>query len=412
MREAAALSSSSRRPHPRPDGALRQASWSSRWSATAWRTRTSSASTARGPAGRGGAGGPRGQAAREAGLLPGGQEFPDEEVLSSLVGRFYDELEEPVPTSCSSPAPGGRRVKEHWLGELGGRPVEIRVPAGTPAEAGGAGPPQRRSNFETRRHRNSDLLQALAKLQQRLRLGRLPRASSATTSPPWPSRRCGLHGGAPERRAQPPGYRRFKVRAAARTTSPPLRGALPRLRRAGREAGLGAPGPPGGGRRQGPALHGLLACGLACPKGAGPGCGGPGQGAPGRARRPIPAARPGSCPAGPGLPPHIKDPCACGPTPTSSSCWPACATRPIVLPWATSAPCAVANAALGLQDIPGIGPIRRQQLLRHLGSLKRVQGASLEELRAVPHEPQSRRGCGRYFAAGGPASPAGRPEEE
>ncbi|MBI4639750.1 MAG: excinuclease ABC subunit UvrC [Candidatus Tectomicrobia bacterium] len=37
-----------------------------------------------------------------------------------------------------------------------------------------------------------------------------------------------------------------------------------------------------------------------------------------------------------------------------------------------------------LQDIPGIGPSKARQLLTHLGSVKRVQEASLEELAQVP----------------------------
>ena len=37
-----------------------------------------------------------------------------------------------------------------------------------------------------------------------------------------------------------------------------------------------------------------------------------------------------------------------------------------------------------LDDIPGVGPTRKKALLKHLGSLKRVRAASLEELAAVP----------------------------
>jgi len=37
-----------------------------------------------------------------------------------------------------------------------------------------------------------------------------------------------------------------------------------------------------------------------------------------------------------------------------------------------------------LDDIPGIGPRRRQALLKHFGSLEGIRSASLEELAAVP----------------------------
>jgi excinuclease ABC subunit C len=40
-----------------------------------------------------------------------------------------------------------------------------------------------------------------------------------------------------------------------------------------------------------------------------------------------------------------------------------------------------------LEEIPGIGPRRRQALLRHFGSVKKIQAAGLEDLRAMPGLP-------------------------
>ncbi len=40
-----------------------------------------------------------------------------------------------------------------------------------------------------------------------------------------------------------------------------------------------------------------------------------------------------------------------------------------------------------LEEIPGVGPARRKQLLRHFGSLKKVREATLDELMAVPGMP-------------------------
>jgi len=42
-----------------------------------------------------------------------------------------------------------------------------------------------------------------------------------------------------------------------------------------------------------------------------------------------------------------------------------------------------------LEDIPGVGAQRRKALLRHFGSLKKIQLASLEELQAMPGLPQA-----------------------
>ena len=38
----------------------------------------------------------------------------------------------------------------------------------------------------------------------------------------------------------------------------------------------------------------------------------------------------------------------------------------------------------GLQEIPGIGPTRKRALLRHFGTLKAIERASLADLEAVP----------------------------
>lgn len=37
-----------------------------------------------------------------------------------------------------------------------------------------------------------------------------------------------------------------------------------------------------------------------------------------------------------------------------------------------------------LDQVPGLGPARRQALLRHFGSVKRLREASAEEIQAVP----------------------------
>ena len=53
-----------------------------------------------------------------------------------------------------------------------------------------------------------------------------------------------------------------------------------------------------------------------------------------------------------------------------------------------------------LEDIPGVGPGRRKQLLKYFGSLKKVKEASLEELQAMPGPPAgTARDIHHYFQA-------------
>jgi excinuclease ABC subunit C len=37
-----------------------------------------------------------------------------------------------------------------------------------------------------------------------------------------------------------------------------------------------------------------------------------------------------------------------------------------------------------LEDIPGVGPKRRRELLKHFGSLKRIRAASVDEIAGAP----------------------------
>ena len=46
-----------------------------------------------------------------------------------------------------------------------------------------------------------------------------------------------------------------------------------------------------------------------------------------------------------------------------------------------------AALASSLEELPGVGPARRRALLKHFGSLKKVQSATLAELQALPGLP-------------------------
>ncbi len=52
-----------------------------------------------------------------------------------------------------------------------------------------------------------------------------------------------------------------------------------------------------------------------------------------------------------------------------------------------------------LDDVPGLGEVRRKTLLKHFGSLKKLRAASVEEIAQVPGHRAAHRGrdqgCGR-----------------
>lgn len=106
----------------------------------------------------------------------GKQEFPDDEILSSFLGLFYD-LQEAPPAEVLLPfAIGDLAVQSEWLSEKRGKKVEIVVPQRGPRRdlvelaRKNAG-----SSFVSRRDRSKDSEVTLARLQRRLGLARLPR---------------------------------------------------------------------------------------------------------------------------------------------------------------------------------------------------------------------------------------------
>jgi excinuclease ABC subunit C len=65
-----------------------------------------------------------------------------------------------------------------------------------------------------------------------------------------------------------------------------------------------------------------------------------------------------------------------------------------------------------LDQIPGIGPTLRTNLLRHLGSARRVRGASVADLAAVPRiTPKLAQRIHEFFHPRGDAEPS-RPEDD
>jgi excinuclease ABC subunit C len=105
-----------------------------------------------------------------------GQEFPTEDVLSSFVSLYYD-LGAQIPDEVLLPLPiDDAAVKSEWLTDRRERKCEVLTPQRGPrrqlvmlAEKNAA------SSFVTRRNKTEDMEAALAKLQHRLGLKRIPR---------------------------------------------------------------------------------------------------------------------------------------------------------------------------------------------------------------------------------------------
>jgi excinuclease ABC subunit C len=105
-----------------------------------------------------------------------GQEFPTEDVLSSFVQLYYD-LGAQIPDEVLLPLPiEDATVKSEWLSDKREKKCEVVTPQRGPrrqlvvlAEKNAA------SSFVTRRNKSEDMEAALAKLQSRLSLKRIPR---------------------------------------------------------------------------------------------------------------------------------------------------------------------------------------------------------------------------------------------
>ena len=104
------------------------------------------------------------------------QEFPDDEILSSFVGLFYD-LQATPPAEVLLPfAIADTEVKDEWLSEKRGKKVETVVPQrGSRRALVELAHKNAASSFVSRRDRSKDSAATLARLQRRLGLARPPR---------------------------------------------------------------------------------------------------------------------------------------------------------------------------------------------------------------------------------------------
>jgi excinuclease ABC subunit C len=324
------------------------------------------------------------------------QEFPDDEVLSGFISRYYDRTEsqlhhgtQPIPRQLLVPIDlEDRSAKEQWLTELRGGPVEVVVPKrGERRKLLELAQRNARSNFQTRRQRQVDLEESLGKLQRRLRLKRLPRRVECYDI-------SGLFGqlvvasmvtftdGEPVRS----GYRHFKIQSPRKDDFASIYEVLcRRLRRAkGGDTGWELPDlivVDGGKAQLSMALTALRDVGVA-----------EGAAAPevvALAKERI-EARTGNDTDEKTRPervflPKIKDPILL--RPHAAETFLMTRIRDEAHRFAITYHKELRRKRglrSSLEEIPGIGPKRRRELLRTLGSLKRIRAATVEELAAVP----------------------------
>jgi excinuclease ABC subunit C len=313
-----------------------------------------------------------------------GQEFPDDEFLSGFLARYYEQEGVTIPQQILVPVElEDAGAKQLWLADLRGGPVKIQVPRRGPRRALlELARKNAASNFATRRQRQEDMAQALAKLQRRLRLKRLPRRIECFDISGFQGQLVVasmvlLVDGEP----QPAGYRHFTIRSEQRDDFAAIYEAVSRrLRRARRaEAGWQLPDLmviDGGKGQLGAALAALKDVGLA-----------EGAAAPeivalakerdtgqGQERRPERVFLP-----------HVKDPIAI--RPNTAELFLLTRARDEAHRFAITRHKALRRRRTlrsGLDDIPGIGHKRRRELLKALGSLRRIREATVEELAAVP----------------------------
>jgi len=331
----------------------------------------------------------------------GKQEFPDDEILSSFVGLYYDLVAAPPAEVLLPFAIADHDVKQEWLAEKRGKKVEILTPRRGPRrDLVELARKNASASFVTRRDHGKDREATLAKLQRRLGLARLPRTiecfdiSHVQGADPVASMVV-FEDGEPAKAR----YRTYRIKSAAGGDDfASMYEVLSRRFRRARAAAAE------GDTWRLPDLlvvdggKGQLSVALAAARDAGidvrPGAGLPiialakerepgGQAA-------APEARPGGPKAaGPGRPDrvflaHVKDPIAIGPT--SAEMFVLAHLRDEAHRFAVGFHRSLRKRRTlrsALAGIPGVGPVRRRALLRHFGSLKKVGQATIEELLGV-----------------------------
>jgi len=328
-----------------------------------------------------------------------GQEFPDEELLSSFINQYYD-AGAMVPQQVLVPLDlEDSEAKIQWLAERAGHKVELLVPKrGHKRQLVQLAAHNARSNFLTRRQRNADVDEALAKLQRRLRLTTVPRHIECYDISQLQGTQV-VASMVVMRDAQPDptSYRHFRVQTAVDDFASIYEVLARRLRR----ARLGSSGwelpdliVVDGGKGQ-------LSSALAAVKDAA---------LPEELGTPVIVAlakERDENAAGEERPervflPHVKDPIRL--RHNTAELYLLTRLRDEAHRFAITHHRQLRRRQTlrsTLDDVPGVGPKRKAQLLRSLGSLRRIRGATTEELRAVPGMTQrAAEAVADYFRAG------------
>jgi excinuclease ABC subunit C len=311
------------------------------------------------------------------------QEISDPDMMSALVKRYYD-LGTFVPDEVLLPMEiDDATAIAEWLHERSGHPVELAVPKrGPKTKLLDLARKNAEASFASRKSKDVDALGALAKLQERLGLRRLPRRIECFDV-------AHIQGAATvaamvvfvDGQAAKSEYRKFKVKTALNDDFAAMYEVLSRRFRRAR---LGSPGwaepdllvVDGGKGQLSTALAALRDVGLEISADKGFDV--------------IGLAKERENEDGEREPDrvflrNVKDPIRL----KSSS------TELFVLSRLRDEAHRVANQfhraqrtqktlRSALEDVPGIGPKRRKELLRYFGSLKKIKAATLEELCEAP----------------------------
>ncbi len=316
----------------------------------------------------------------------GGQEFPDEEIVSSFVSLYYD-LGSYIPDEVLLPlAIEDAAVKAEWLRERRGgkRAVDVLVPQRGPrAKLVELAHKNAQSSYVSRRDKAKDVGEALAKLRARLQLKREPKRIecfdiSHIQGTATVASMVVFLDGEPAKGE----YRRFKVKSVTNDDFAAMYEVLSRRFRRSVKAEAGEKPWPlpdllvvDGGKGQ-------LATAMAALGDVGVDTGVDGIDVVGIAkeREATDEKKPDRV-----FLPRIKDPIKL--RPNAAELFVLARIRDEAHRFAITYHKKLRGRRTlrsALEDVPGVGPKRKRELLKRFGSLKKVREATVEELAAAP----------------------------